>query len=327
MTYLEKQKRNGKNYYYLAHSIRLKNNKYKKIRIYIKSCLEDLTEQEETQLILDNFEILEEKINRLYPEISTDYNIDIFFRDVDTLFLKSHLIDVEIVKKKFAKIKSNLDYYNKLREKYIILHAYNSTKVEGNTFTKKDTELLLTKGFIVETKQLREANEILNISKALDYIEDYDKDLSIKFICDLHKIVTHNTLLEARNEGVLRPSGINVSMGASDYKNVAGGRDVKKSLKVSIDKFKTLYETDKLGAIVRFYASFIAIHPFIDGNGRTSRILLNWLLKKEKLPYINYEAKEHLIHIDGIDKAIRGNGFNDLAGFILDKILNNMFTK
>lgn len=326
MTYLEKQKRDGKIHYYLAHTIRLNNNQFKKIRIYLKSSDKELSQTAQANLVLDNFEKLESKIDETYPELSTDYDWDLFFKNVDILYLSSELLQLEIIIKKFNKIKTNADYYDKLLEDYVILHAHNTTKVEGNTLTKKDTELLLTRGIISETKELREANEVLNISKAIEFIEIYDKAFNIDFICQVHKIVTQNTLKESRNEGTFRPSGVNVTMGGSDYSNVPGGPLIKKYLNKSIKGFNDTYQKDKLGAIVRFYASFIAIHPFIDGNGRTSRILLNWLLKKEGLPYVNYEAEDHLNHIEGIDKAIKGKGFNELADFIYDKIIHNKFT-
>jgi len=327
MSYLEKQKRGNKYYYYLAHTIRLKNNKYKKVRLYLNSYEKELAQNEENNLVLDNIERFDTYLDEQFPELSTDFHIDIFFKDVDTLFLQSDLLQVEIVKKRYQKIKSNLDYYRTLRDSFLISHSYNSTKVEGNTLTKDDTILILSKGILSKTKELREANEILNISKAIDFIEEYDRELTVDFICQVHKVVTQNTLIESRNEGVLRPIGINVRMGNSDYKNVPGGNMIKKSLNDSIKEFNKLYKIDKLGAIVRFYASFIAIHPFIDGNGRTSRILLNWLMKKENLPYINYESEKHIEHIRGIDKAIKGNGFDDLAEFILTIVVENEFTR
>lgn len=326
MTYLEKQVKNGQNYYYLTQSIR-KDKKITKIRVYVGKFDKELSEEEETNLILENIDKLDNKIDEIHPELSTDYKTEIFFKDLEVIFLKSDLLNIEIVKKRFAKIKSNYDHYLNLRKNYVILHSYNSTKVEGNTMTKKETKLLLEEGIISELKELREANEILNISHALDYIEDYNSDLTIEFICEVHRIVTKNTLKEYRNEGVLRPLGVNVYLAGSDYKIVPGGKLVLKYLKKSIVEFNEFYKKDKMGAIIRFYASFIAIHPFIDGNGRTSRILLNWLLKKEGLPFVNYEAKDHLNHIEGIDKAIKGKGFYDLGNFILDQIIHNNFTK
>lgn len=326
MTYLEKQTKNGKIYYYLAQSIR-KGKDVNKVRVYVGKFDKQLSEEEETNLILDNIDKLDEKIDEVHPELSTNYKIGIFFKDNELVFLRNDLLNIEIVKKRFAKIKSNYDHYLNLRKNFVVLHSYNSTKVEGNTMTKKETKLLLEEGIISQLRELREANEVLNISEALDYIEEYNGDLTIDFICEVHKMVTKNTLKEARNEGTLRPLGVNVFMSGSEYKNVPGGKLVPKFLRDSIKEFNNFYNRDKLCAIVRFYASFIAIHPFVDGNGRTSRILLNWLLKREGLPYINYEAKEHNRHIDGIDKAIRGKGFYDLGHFILEHIIENKFTK
>ncbi|MDA3856338.1 MAG: Fic family protein [Candidatus Woesearchaeota archaeon] len=326
MTYLEKQVKNGQIYYYIAQSIR-KGKDVNKVRVYVGKFDKALSEQEEINLVLDNIDKLDEKIDEMHPELSTDYKIEIFFKDLEVIFLKSDLLEIEITKKRFAKIKSNYDHYLNLRKNFVILHSYNSTKVEGNTMTQKETKLLLSEGIISELRELREANEVLNISQALDYIEDYNGELTVDFICEVHRVVTKNTLKEARNEGTLRPLGVNVFMAGSEYKNVPGGKLVLKLLRDSTKEFNNFYKKDKLGAIVRFYASFIAIHPFVDGNGRTSRILLNWLLKREGLPYINYDAKEHDRHIDGIDKAIRGKGFYELGQFVLEHIVENKFTK
>ena len=283
VTYLEKQKRNNQIYYYLAHSLR-QGKKVSKIRFYVGKFDKELSEDEQRNLLLENLDKLDEKIDELHPELSTDYKHTLFFELEEVVFSSPDLLEIEIVKKRFEKIKSNLDHYLKLRENYVLLHSYNSTKVEGNTMTKKETKLLLEEGLVSELREVREANEILNISHALDYIEDYNGDLTVDFICELHRIVTKNTLKEPRNEGKLRDVGINVYLSGSDYKNVPGGKLVFKYLKDSIDGFNKFYKKEQLGAIVRFYASFIANHPFIDGNGRTSRILLNWLLKREGLP-------------------------------------------
>jgi len=326
MVYLEKQIKNGQIYYYLAQSIR-KGKSVNKIRVYVGKFNNKLSLEEEANLILNNIEKLDEKIDELHPELSTDYKTEIFFKNSERIFLKSDLLNLEIVKKRFEKVKSNYDHYLNLRKNFVVLHSHDSTKVEGNTMTKKETKLLLEEGIISELKELREANEVLNISQALDYIEEYEDKLTIDFICEVHKIVTKNTLKESKNEGTLRPLGVNVYLSGSDYNNVPGGKLIPKLLIDSIKGFNKFYEKDKLGTIIRFYTSFIAIHPFVDGNGRTSRILLNWLLKKEGLPYINFEAKKHNDHIDGIDKAIRGKGFYDIGNFILEHILKNKFTK
>jgi len=326
VVYLEKQEKNNQTYYYLAQSIRNGKN-VNKIRVYIGKFNKKLSNEEESNLILENIEKLDEKIDIKYPELSTDYKIEIFFENHEKIFLKNDLLNIEIVKKRFSKIKNNYDYYLNLRKNFVLLHSYDSTKVEGNTMTKRETKLLLEEGIISKLRKLREANEVLNISHALDYIEEYNGDLTIDFICQIHKIITKNTLKEIRNEGTLRPIGINVYFSGSDYKIVPGGKLIFKLLRESIKEFNKYYKKDKIGAIIRFYSSFIAIHPFIDGNGRCSRILLNWLLKQERLPYINFEAKNHNRHIDAIDKAIRGKGFYDIGNFILDNIIENKFTK
>lgn len=326
MTYIEKQKKGNQIYYYISHSLRL-DGKVKKIRVYMGKFDKELSEDEENNLLLENLDKLDDKIDELHPELSTDYDHKLFFEIEEIVFSKPDLLQIEIVKKRFQKIKENIDYYLKLRENFVFEHSYNSTKVEGNTLTKKETKLLLEEGILSELKEVREANEVLNISQALDYIEEYNEELTVDFICEVHRIVTKNTLKDFRNEGKLRPTGINVYMSGSDYKNVPGGKLVSKYLKDSIVGFNSYYKKDKLGAVVRFYASFIANHPFVDGNGRTSRILLNFLLRKEGLPYINYEAKEHLRHIEGIDKSIRGKGFYELSQFILEHIVHNKFTK
>ena len=235
--------------------------------------------------------------------------------------------EINEIKKQYQKLQSekNRIYNAKIREEFLIRHSYDTNRVEGSTFTLEETEALLTKGLIIEPHKQREVYEISNISDAFDFIETYTKGLNLKFIKELHREVTKNTLTYSESEGEFRKKGINVKMGTNPYRTVPGS-DVQKIMKQAIDKFKENHKKRSLDSIVRFYVAFVAIHPFIDGNGRTSRMLLNYLLMQEGLPPINFLDKYHSKHIKYLNQAMNGDGFQSIAAFIMNRIRLNHWT-
>lgn len=328
MVYLEKQKKGGKFYYYLTHTIRLPNNNYKKVRHFIESSSKELDSAEEKLLEIENLEDFEEILEEFKPlSQKSDYKHSIFFDDEWELFSEEDLEEIEEIKEKFKSLQDvdNRSYNEIIREEFLIRHAYDTNRVEGSTFTFEETEALLTKGLILEPHRQREVYEISNISDAFDYIETYNSKLDNKFIKELHREVTKNTLKYSDSEGVYRKKGINVSMGSNPYKTVPGEL-VQKVMVEVIKEFEKYYKKDKLGAIVRFYVAFIAVHPFLDGNGRTSRMLLNYLLLREGIPPINFIDKEHKKHITYLNQAMRGDGFTSISAFIMNRIRLNHWT-
>lgn len=313
MVYTEIQKRQGKNYHYLVHTIRV-DSKYKKIRVFLGTNLKGI--------ILDakinaKKPILEEKI-RLFEEA------DIFKSNIS--FQKSILS-----KKQITKIHSIIDSYKKklnftdkdilkkVRETFLVKFTYHTNHAEGNTISLKETELIVKKGITPKSHSLREVHEIENTVKAYEFIENYTGELNHDFILNLHELVTKNTMENAKNEGSYRKKGQNVAMLGSEHFPPKGGRQIKTLITDLITEFLksklSLFEN-----IVLFHSAFILIHPFIDGNGRVSRLIFNWMMIKNKLPPLDFPSKEHIEFTDLMEVSRDGDSI-PLAIFFFERLV------
>ena len=329
MVFLEKQYKGGKYYYYLSHSMRLPDGKFKKIRHFIEAHDNQLDQAEEKLLELEHMDDFLDIVETHKPlNQKTDYKHSIFFEDDWEIFSKENLGEITEIKKEFKRLQQvkNRSYFEIIREEFVIRHAYDTNRVEGSRFTFEETEALLTKGLVLEPHKQREIFEISNIRDAFDFIETYQEKLSNKFIKELHKEVTKNTLKFPEMEGKYRTKGINVKMGNNPYRTVPG-EYVDRVMREAIKHFEEFYKTDKLGAIIRFYVAFIAIHPFLDGNGRTSRMLLNYLLMREGLPPINFVETQHSKHIKFLNQAMNEEGLGPITEFIMNRIRLNHWTQ
>ena len=170
-----------------------------------------------------------------------------------------------------------LDSYNKAQR---IREVYTSNAIEGNSFSLGDTYYLLNTGICPQGKSLKECNEVNNLNKAIEYLEkciSMNLDIDKEFILKLHYIVT-NGIVDDEDCGKYRT-----------VRNWIGGASITTSspqaVPVHVDKLLKWYmqEKDKLPVIelaVKFSYRFVCIHPFVDGNGRVSRLLMNFILKK-----------------------------------------------
>ena len=316
VVYTEIQKKGKKEYYYLVHTIRLDRG-YKKIRVFLGS---DLRKEKLQELIDKKKPLIDFKI-KLYQDTkkeSFELKID-FSKDI---LSKKQIESINNLKKSYQqKIKlSDKDILKKVRESFLIKFTYNTNSAEGNTISLKETELILKKGIVPKSHSLREVHEIENTIKAYEFIENYSGELDNKFILGLHELVTKNTLENPKNEGKYRKKGQNVAMIGSKYFPPKGGRNIKKLVTNIINE----YNNSKLSLfekIVLFHSAFILIHPFIDGNGRVSRLIFNWMLIKNKFPPLDFPSSEHIEFTDLMEESRNGDSV-PLANFLYLRMMD-----
>ena len=176
-------------------------------------------------------------------------------------------------------------------------YTHNSTAIEGNTLTLIQTKAVLEDGISVGGKTLREIYEVVNHSKAFQFVKQCvaeGKPLDEHIVKDIHALLMENIL----PGGIYRNVEVRIS-GAQHKPPVPSEmyRQVK-------EFYTTLPYRDEMNAIelaAWTHAEFVKIHPFVDGNGRTSRMIMNYQLmtagflpvsiaKENRLPY--FEALE-----------------------------------
>lgn len=187
-------------------------------------------------------------------------------------------------------------------------YTHNSTAIEGNTLTLLETKVVIEEGLSVGGKHLREIYEVINHNKAYQYIKkciSEDLILSEEIIKNIHNILMENII----------PGGI--------YRNV----DVYiKNFYFDLLEKKFANEIE-LAAWT--HAEFVRIHPFVDGNGRTARLIMNYQLMKKGFLPISIKKESRLEYFNTLEEyAVKGNldPFVDMLSILeeeqLDRYLN-----
>lgn len=169
--------------------------------------------------------------------------------------------------------------------------VHNSTAIEGNTLTLVETKLLLDDGISVGGKPLRETYEVVNHQKAFDYVKKCIKlgsPLTEKIVKDIHFILNDNIFVG----GVYRNEPVRI-VGAG-HKPPTGEKMLReiKAFFEDIPFKKKEFHPIEFAAWV--HAEFVRIHPFVDGNGRTSRLIMNYVLMEAGYPPVSILVENKL---------------------------------
>ncbi len=187
----------------------------------------------------------------------------------------------------------------RLRDEFMIENTHDSTAIEGNTLTLRETALVLQEGITIAEKPLKEHLEAIGHRDAFQYVVDLaDKDTSLSewIIKNIHSLVLMN---DAQNKGVYRQVPVTISgavhtppqpyMIAPQMEQLISDYDAMKQHQHAVE------------AIAEFHLRFEGIHPFIDGNGRTGRLILNLELIKAGLLPINIKFADRRKYYDAFD--------------------------
>lgn len=205
-----------------------------------------------------------------------------------------------------------------IREKLLLEWTYNSNAIEGNTLTLMETKVVL-EGITVGGKTLREHLEVINHKDAILYIEDIvrrEEAFTEWQIKNVHRLVL---------------KGINDDY-AGNYRDqqviIAGAEHIPPEsflIKEQMERFINWYnaEAKELHPVERaamVHIMFVWIHPFIDGNGRTSRLLLNLELMKNGFPPIVIKNDNRVKYYSALDKAHTSGDNKDFVEIVKEEV-------
>jgi Fic family protein len=163
--------------------------------------------------------------------------------------------------------------------------VYNSNAIENSTLSLKDTEDILIRNKILRDHDIREVYEAKNLAKVTEYLLESNQELSIDQILTLHKMLL--TDIDSNIAGRFRTGDEWVRIGNHIGANPEFTSSLMEEL---VEKYKNSEEYF-LDKIAQFHAEFETIHPFVDGNGRIGRILINQQLAEIGLPPIIIQNK------------------------------------
>ena len=194
--------------------------------------------------------------------------------------------DINVMLKEVAVLKEQLSALRPLPEEALkkiqdaldIEYTYESNRIEGNTLTLQETALVVNEGVTISGKSMREHLEAINHTEAISYIKDIAKqdiEISERTIKEIHALILHG--IDRENAGRYRTVPVMISgsthMPPQPYL-------IEKQMEDFILRFKQMEKEKVHPVLIAAYLhdELVRIHPFIDGNGRTSRLLMNLYL-------------------------------------------------
>jgi len=201
-----------------------------------------------------------------------------------------------------------------LQEDLILRWTYHSNAIEGNTLTLLETKVVL-EGITVGGKALREHFEAINHRNAIYYVEDIikkEEPFSEWQIRNIHQLILKN--IDDDNAGRYRQQNVLISGATNTPQDYTLLND---KMAHFVDWYNS--ESNQLHPIERaakVHADFVGIHPFIDGNGRTSRLLMNLELMKAGYPPCVITVENRLAYYEALDQWMafgKTEAFNQLV--------------
>ena len=290
MVYTEIKEKNGKKYFYRVKSVR-KGKRVEKERIYLGADLD------------------KNKLSEKEKEADMELSL------LSTLLSEEEEKQLEKIKEEYAKQPKATE--ENRYETFVSLFTHDSTNIEGNTLTLQEASQLLFEK-ITPRKSLREINEVINHKEAFDYLLEHKGEMTKDFILTLHKLVVKNTLKKELENQIGKYRSLQVYIRGTDWLPPKPSQVSKEMASLLSWYTKNKKKVHPLVLAAYFHSAFETIHPFVDGNGRVGRLLMNFILRRNKYPMINIPNKEKYKYYKGLEESqVKGN-LRLLVKFLFD---------
>jgi len=226
---------------------------------------------------------------------------------------------------KLTKKKQELDKYRPLPPELLenleewldVELTYASNAIEGNTLSRMETALVIEKGITVEGKSLREHLEAINHKKALEYIRELAKK-GHQFLEEKDILYIHNLILKGINDqwaGRYRQVLVHISGSTvvlPDYIKVPS------LMKDFMRWLQSIQGEHPIKIAADAHYKLVSIHPWIDGNGRTSRLLMDLILIQHGYPPALIKKEERKQYLSSIEEAQMGGNLQKFYDLIIE---------
>ncbi len=301
MVYIYRKIIGNKPYYYLRASERKGDKIIVKDVSYLGNSIE------EVKISLAKLKKYKEDIRKAYKTIHNFVDSNYYLEKVKSLklrkdeFLADKLYGVEACKLHYNAVfkKQNALTKKEILKHFIIEFAYNTASIEGNTITLKEAKNLLMEGLTPKDRTLREIYDLQNTEIVFNDLFNSNEDISHDLMIKVHTKLMAN--IDSR-----------IGYRLHDVRVIQAGFKATPApyVKIDMDILLKWYNLNKkslhpLVLATIFHHKFEKIHPFMDGNGRTGRMLLNFILMRNEHPPLIISKKERNDYLNSLKEADR----------------------
>ena len=212
-----------------------------------------------------------------------------------------------------------------IKEALKVEFLYESNRIEGNTLTLRETQLVINEGMTISGKSMREHLEAINHKEAILFIEDLvtqKMELSEYVLKQIHGIVLYG--IDRENAGVYRKLPVAIA----GSKHLPPQPYLLQDLMEDYFRFYELHKDDLHPVILaaEMHERLVSIHPFIDGNGRTSRLIMNLILLQHGFPLaiIGGDYESRMAYYDALEKVQTADDKQSFILLIAEKVLSGL---
>ena len=204
--------------------------------------------------------------------------------------LQNLLEKCDILKKDWDQLKPlNGIQLQKMNAYFRLNYTYESNRIEGNTLTLQETHLVVNEGLTIGGKSMREHLEVVNHSEAIEYISEIVRDkipFSESIVKQIHYLILKG--IDRENAGVYRSIGVRIS-GST---HIPPEPFLLNRLMEVVFEYYQLHKSSLHPIVLaaEMHEQIVRIHPFIDGNGRTTRLIMNLILMQHGFPIANIKG-------------------------------------
>ena len=234
------------------------------------------------------------------------------------------LAEVDMLQKQLASMRPLTPAeVDAIKEIFLVEHTYNSNAIEGNTLTLQETAMVL-QGITIDQKPLKDHLEAVGYKEAFEFVEELAKQNRQLTEYDIRSI--HALVLAHRREdaGVYRRVPVRIAGALTEpVQPYLILPRIEALLSDTIEKYSTLHIVEK---VALFHLHFENIHPFIDGNGRTGRLLMNLQLIQSGYPPINIKFTDRRRYYEAFDSFSRTGQPDNMTTLVAEYLKERLQT-
>ncbi len=210
-----------------------------------------------------------------------------------------------------------------LRDKLTLEWIYHSNAIEGNTLSLRETKVVL-EGITVGGKSLREHFEAINHRDAILYVEEIvakREPLSEWQIKNMHGLVLKG--IDNEEAGRYRRENVVISGASTTPPDFLRLGEAMQQLIAWHEQTGQMHPIERAAEL---HTRFVQIHPFVDGNGRTGRLLLNFELMKAGYPPAVIRKEDRLAYYDALDEACVTGDYGSITTLVTEAVQRSLAT-